>query len=237
MIYWRWSVPCLVQTGQLPLHYALEIKTGLDIVELLLLACPAAASMADGVRCRGICSTHAHTQNTLSCMYIGMNTYTRYACVYLYIIYEHPLHTCIHSHMGFLYNFKKIHTWVLLTYIYEYLIVHTWDFFYCVTTHIHMSPRACMGAAVHMPSCCLSVSGWRRSLPPFAQHRHLPLHYALQNKAEPEVVEALLQAYPAAASTPDAVCFGTLVACAWSVHSCMLHKWLYAFGSKIHMYG
>jgi len=46
------------------------------------------------------------------------------------------------------------------------------------------------------------------------QHRYLPLHYALQNKAEQEVVEALLQAYPAAASTPDAVCFRTLVACA-----------------------
>jgi len=42
-------------------------------------------------------------------------------------------------------------------------------------------------------------------LPSFAQHRHLPLHYALENKAEPEVVEALLQVYPAAASTPDAV--------------------------------
>ena len=60
-------------------------------------------------------------------------------------------------------------------------------------------------------------------MPLRAQVRQLPLYYALKYNAGPEVVAALLQAYPAAASTPDAVrCEGMFVCivliCASSMH-------------------
>jgi len=49
------------------------------------------------------------------------------------------------------------------------------------------------------------VASLRRSLPCIAQEDSLPLHHAGANKVGLEVVAALLQAYPDAASKPDKV--------------------------------
>jgi hypothetical protein len=50
---------------------------------------------------------------------------------------------------------------------------------------------------------------------PLAQKKRLPLHCAAERQAGPEVVAALLLAYPDAASTPDEVrCRGGVGLCA-----------------------
>ena len=82
--------------------------------------------------------------------------------------------------------------------------------------HTHIPPLILMGAAACLPACLPAyVACWRRSLPPPAQFGRLPLHYAAEQQAGPEVVSALLLAYPDAASKADMVRCGADVGSVW----------------------
>ena len=79
------------------------------------------------------------------------------------------------------------------TYIVSLILVHQLTFHH---KHRREHQRACL------PAC---VACWRCSLSPRAQKGRLPLHHAAAKQAGPEMVAALLHAYPDAASAVDKV--------------------------------
>jgi len=106
-------------------------------------------------------------------------------------------------------------------YKYKYTYMH-------IYRYAHMKYKSvCVGNVGHCVCVCLRlmpacVACWRRSLPPLVQNDMLPLHYAAANQAWPEVVSALLNAYPDAASTLDEV------RCRADVGRCVLSECMFA---------
>jgi len=130
-----------------------------------------------------ICKTFRHTLQPTA-----KKTATRYSKSYICI--------CIHNHV------------IVNTYTYIYIYVYTYIY---ICTHIYTNINICIHIYLFtQPSrVAVCIYGVLTSLvffPPIAQLGQLPLHCAAGNQAGPEVVAALLHAYPAAASMADKVC-------------------------------
>ena len=134
--------------------------------------------------------------------------YVIYVFIHIYIYIYIYIYVYIYTYI-YIYIYSYIYRYL---YIYIYLYTHTHIHIY-IYTYIHIFVYIDIYIYIYICVCRiifqairLCVVCWRQSLRPVTQCCQLLLHCALKHHAGLEVVTALLQAYPAAASEPDAVC-------------------------------